>query len=87
MIGKIAAALIGEKIAGRNKGAKGAILGIVGETLVRKVVPTIAAIAILGFAYKKAKDFLEEEFGDGEPSYPSEATPSSPSASSAVSST
>jgi hypothetical protein len=44
------------------------------------VVPTVAAIAILGFAYKKARDFLEEEFGDSEPAYPSEATPSSPSA-------
>jgi hypothetical protein len=80
MLGKIAGAIIGERIAGRNKGAKGAILGVVTETVVRKVVPTIAAIAILGFAYKKAKDFLEEEFGGSEPSYPSEATPSSPSA-------
>ena len=80
MLGKIAGALIGERIAGRNKGAKGAILGIVAETVVRKVVPTVAAIAILGFAYKKARDFLEEEFGDSEPAYPSEATPSSPSA-------
>ena len=80
MLGKIAGALIGERVAGRNRGAKGAILGIVAETVVRKVVPTIAAIAILGFAYKKARDFLEEEFGEGEPSYPSDATPSSPSA-------
>jgi len=80
MLGKIAGALIGERIAGRNKGAKGAILGIVAETVVRKVVPTVAAIAILGFAFKKAKDFLEEEFGGGEPAYPPEATPSSPSA-------
>jgi hypothetical protein len=80
MLGKIAGALIGERIAGRNKGAKGAILGVVAETVIRKVVPTVAAIAILGFAYKKAKDFLEEEFGGREPAYPSEATPSSPSA-------
>ncbi len=80
MLGKIAGALIGERVAGRNRGAKGAILGIVAETVVRKVVPTIAAIAILSFAYKKARDFLDEEFGEGEPSYPSDATPSSPSA-------
>ncbi|HEU5066918.1 MAG TPA: hypothetical protein VFT61_01855 [Sphingomicrobium sp.] len=80
MLGKIAGALIGERIAGRNRGAKGAILGVVAETVIRKVVPTVAAIAILGFAYKKARDFLEEEFGDNEPTYPSEATPSSPSA-------
>lgn len=80
MLGKIAGALIGERMAGKNRGAKGAILGIVAETVVRKVVPTIAAIAILGYAYKKARDFLEEEFGDSEPAYPSEAAPSSPSA-------
>jgi len=80
MLGKIAGALIGERIAGRNKGAKGAILGVVAETVVRKVVPTVAAIAILGFAYKKARDFLKEEFGGNGPAYPSEATPSSPSA-------
>ena len=80
MLGKIAGALIGERIAGRNRGAKGAILGVVAETVIRKVVPTVAAIAILGLAYKKARDFLEEEFGDKEPTYPSEATPSSPSA-------
>ena len=80
MLGKIAGALIGERIAGRNRGAKGAILGVVAETVIRKVVPTVAAIAILGFAYKKARDFLEEEFGSSHPSYPSEATPSSPPA-------
>jgi hypothetical protein len=80
MLGKIARALNGERIAGRNRGAKGAILGVVAETVIRKVVPTVAAIAILGFAYKKARDFLEEEFGDSETAYPSEATPSSPSA-------
>ena len=83
MLGKIAGALIGERMAGKDKGAKGAkgaIIGIMAETVVRKVVPTIAAIAILGYAYKKARDFLEEEFGDSEPAYPSEAAPSSPSA-------
>lgn len=78
MLGKIAGALIGERIAGKDKSAKGAILGVVAETVIKKVVPTIAAIAILGFAYKKARDFLEEEFGDSEPDYPPEATPSSP---------
>ena len=78
MLGKIAGALIGEHFAGKDKGAKGAILGVVAETVIKKVVPTIAAIAILGYAYKKARDFLEEEFGDNAPDYPSEATPSSP---------
>ena len=80
MLGKIAGALIGERIAGRKSGAKGAILGIVAETVVRKAVPTVAAIAILGYAYKKTKVFLWAEFGDSQPAYSPEATPSSPSA-------
>lgn len=80
MLGKIAGALIGDKIAGRKRGAKGAILGIVAETVISKVVPTIAAVAILTYAYKKARDFLEEELAGRKLAYPSEATPSSPSA-------
>ena len=74
MLGKVAAAIIGDRMAGRNKGAKGAITGIVVETVAKKVIPTMAAAAVLGFAYKKAKDYL-----DREPSYPSDATPSPPS--------
>lgn len=74
MLGKIAAAIIGERLAGKNKGAKGAIIGIAVETVAKRVVPAIAAAAVLGYAYKKAKDYL-----DREPVYPSEATPSPPS--------
>jgi hypothetical protein len=76
MLGKIAAALIGQRMAGRDKGASGAIKGILIETVAKKLVPTIAAAAVLGYAYKKAKDVLE---GD-EPSYPSDASVSPPSA-------
>ena len=74
MLGKIAAAVIGGRVAGRNKGAKGAVLGIVAETALKRVIPTIAAAAVLGYAYKKTKSFLEEN----EPDYPSEASPSPP---------
>jgi hypothetical protein len=80
MLGKIAAAIIGDRMSGRDKGASGAVKGIVIETIAKKLIPTIAAAAILGFAYKKAKDLYEEEFGGDEPSYPSDASPSSPSA-------
>lgn len=76
MLGKIAAALIGNRVAGRNKGAKGAVVGIVVETVAKRVIPALVAAAILGFAYKKAKDFLES---DEEPTYPSEASPAPPS--------
>lgn len=76
MLGKIAGALIGEHFSKRKGSAKGAIVGVVAETVIKKVVPTIAAVAILAYAYKKAKDFLEEEFGGDEPAYPSDASPS-----------
>jgi hypothetical protein len=74
MLGKIAAAIIGDRLAGRNKGASGAVKGIVVETVAKRLIPTIAAAAILGYAYKKAKDYF-----DREPSYPSDASPSPPS--------
>ena len=74
MLGKIAAAIIGERMAGRNTGARGAIKGILVETVAKKVIPTVAAAAILGYAYKKARRYL-----DREPSYPSDASPSPPS--------
>jgi hypothetical protein len=73
MLGKIAAAIVGERLAGRNKGASGAVKGIIVESVAKRLIPTIAAAAILGYAYKKAKDYLNRE-----PAYPSEATPSPP---------
>ena len=76
MLGKIAAALIGERIGGKNKGASGAIKGILVETVAKKVVPTLAAAAILGFAYKKVKHVLD----GGKPVYPSDSAPSPPPA-------
>lgn len=78
MLGKLAAAFIGEHVAGRDKATKGAIVGVVVETVIKKVVPTVAAIAILAFAYKKAKDFVDEEFGGEEPNYSPEEPPPSP---------
>ena len=70
MLGKLAGAWLGEKIAGRNSGAKGAILGYGAAALARRAVPTLAAAALLGWAYRKWRD------RDGSsPAYPSEATP------------
>jgi hypothetical protein len=74
MLGKIAAAIIGDRMAGKNSGASGAIKGVLVETVAKKVIPTVAAAAILGFAYKKARDYF-----DRRPGYPSEASPSPPS--------
>ena len=74
MLGKIAAAIIGDRLAGKNKGAKGAIAGIAVETMAKRVIPAIAAAAVLGYAYKKVKGSL-----DRGRSYPSDASPSPPS--------
>ena len=74
MLGKIAAAMIGERLAGRNRGAGGAVKGILVETVAKRLIPTIAAAAVLGYAYKKVKGSL-----DRKPSYPSGAEPSPPS--------
>jgi hypothetical protein len=73
MLGKIAGALIGERIAGKRKGAKGAILGVLAETLIKKAVPTVAAVAVLGFAYRKAKRLIDGAATARPASYPSEA--------------
>jgi hypothetical protein len=72
MIGKLFGAWLGEKVAGRNEGAKGAILGYGTAALARRSVPTLAALALGGWAWKKWRDRNRSHS-----SYPSEATPSS----------
>jgi hypothetical protein len=56
MFGKLAGAWLGEKIAGRNSGAKGAILGYGAAALARRSVPTLAAVALGGWAFRKLRD-------------------------------
>ncbi|NUQ17221.1 MAG: hypothetical protein HOP95_02020 [Sphingomonas sp.] len=73
MIGKLAAAWLGSKAAGPNQGGKGAIEGLGLAWVAEKVLPTVAAVALLGWGAKKLYDALSSD----EPSYPSEATPSS----------
>ena len=46
MLGKLAGAWLGEKIAGPNRGAKGAILGYGAAALARRSVPALAALAL-----------------------------------------
>lgn len=75
MIGKLAGAWLGRRIAGRNSGAKGAILGLGAVALARRSVPALAAVALGGWAFNKWRDKRRARAA-----YPSEATPSSPSA-------
>ncbi len=75
MIGKLFGALLGKRIAGPNKGAKGAILGYGAAALARRSVPALAAVAVGGWAFRKWRDRRSRR----SPAYPSEATPSPPS--------
>jgi len=72
MLGKLAGAWLGEKIAGPNRGAKGAILGYGASALAKRSLPTLAAVALGGWAFRKWRDRRRASA-----SYPSEATPSS----------
>ena len=74
MLGKLAGAWLGEKVAGRNAGAKGAMLGYGAAALARRSVPTLAALALGGWAFRKWRERRRSH-----PHYPSDATPSSPS--------
>jgi hypothetical protein len=74
MLGKLAGAWIGKKVAGRNQGAKGAILGAGAAALAKRSVPALAGIALIGWVGKKLWDRRKRQ-----PHYPSEATPSPPS--------
>jgi hypothetical protein len=73
MIGKLFGAWLGERIAGPNQGAKGAIIGAGSAALARRALPTLAAVAAIGWGIKKLRARR------GSPAYPSEATPSPPS--------
>ena len=53
MLSKLAGALLGEKIAGPKQGAKGTILGYGAAALARRSVPTLAALVLGRWAFKK----------------------------------
>jgi len=60
MLGKLFGALVGEKVAGENEGAKGAILGYGAVSLAKRSIPTIAALALGGWLFKKWRDQRRE---------------------------
>ena len=74
MIGKLFGAWLGEKVAGRQEGAKGAMLGYGAAALAKRSVPTLAAVALGGWAFKKWREKRRAHA-----SYPSDAEPSPPS--------
>ena len=72
MLGKLAGAWLGGKVAGRHQGAKGAVIGYGAAALARRSVPALAALTLGGWAFRKWREHKRSH-----PSYPSEATPSS----------
>jgi hypothetical protein len=71
MLGKFAGAWLGNRIAGRNSGAKGAILGYGAAALARRGLGPLAAGALAVWGAKK----LMQRRGARSPRYPSSATP------------
>jgi hypothetical protein len=72
MLGKIAGAMIGRRMAGRYNGASGAILGYGAAALARRGLGPLAVGAAALWGFNK----LRERRGRA-PRYPSSATPSS----------
>ena len=73
MLGKLAGAFLGGRLAGRHSGAKGALIGYGAATLARRSVPALAALSLGGWAFRKWRERRNRR----SPSYPSEASPSS----------
>jgi hypothetical protein len=73
MIGKLFGAWLGGKVAGRNQGAKGAILGYGAAALARRSVPALAAVALGGWAFRKWREKRRAHA-----SFPAEAAPRIP---------
>jgi hypothetical protein len=73
MLGKLAGALIGKKLAGRNEGLKGALLGAGVATVAKRGLGPLAIALGAGWVAKKIWDKRQER---RHPHYPSEAAPS-----------
>ena len=74
MLGKLAGAFIGEKIAGRNRGLRGALIGAGVAAVARRGLGPLALVAGAGWAAKKMWDKRQDR---RHPHYPSDSSPSS----------
>jgi hypothetical protein len=73
MLGKLAGAYVGEKMAGRNRGMRGAILGAGVAAVARRGLGPLALALAAGWAAKKMWDKRQDRRN---PHYPSDASPS-----------
>lgn len=78
MLGKIAGAFIGNKIAGRGEGLKGAILGAAGAGIARRGMGPLGTALLLGYGAKKLYDWNRSRRTS--PHFPRSATPGTGSA-------
>ena len=74
VLGKLAGAFIGSKVAGRNEGVKGAILGAAGAHIARRGLGGLGTLALVGYGAKKLYDWNKSR--NSSPSFPASATPS-----------
>lgn len=71
MLGKLAGAFVGRRIAGRNSGTKGALLGLGVAAIARRGFGPLAGVLALGWGAKK----LMERRRGRSPGFPADATP------------
>ena len=74
MLGKIAGALVGKRLAGRNSGAKGALIGAGVAAVARRGFGPLAGALALGWGAKKLWEWRKGRA----PHFPAEATPERP---------
>ena len=72
MFGKLAGAFIGKRIAGRNQGTKGALIGAGLAAVARRGLGPLGLALGLGWGAKK----LYERRKNRSPSFPDDASPS-----------
>ena len=74
MLGKLIGAFVGEKLAGRNRGLRGALLGAGAAAVARRGLFPLTLALGAGWAAKKMWDKRQER---RHPHYPSDASPGS----------
>ena len=75
MLGKLAGAIIGNRMAGRNGRMRGALLGAAGARLATRGLGPFGTVLALGYGAKKLYDWNRDR--KASPTYPRSATPSS----------
>lgn len=75
MLGKLAGAFLGNRMAGRNDGVKGAILGAAGARIAARGLGPFGTMLALGYGAKKLYDWNRDRKTN--PTYPRSATPAS----------